>query len=71
MVTEWRRQWSFVNGTTSGDVPFGVVTLAAGGSEGHDENMAGMRWSQTVSGTVFEGRCTTHQDTCPSTGFCA
>lgn len=47
MVAEWRQIWSSTPGTTSSQAPFGVVTLAAGGSEGHDENMAGMRWSQT------------------------
>jgi hypothetical protein len=53
MVAEWRRQWSAVPGTTAADAPFGVVTLAAGGSEGHDNKMAGMRWSQTGNyGTV-------------------
>ena len=34
MVAEWRRQWSAVDGTTAKLAPFGVVTLAAGGSEG-------------------------------------
>lgn len=47
MVAEWRRQWSATRGTTNPVAPFGVVTLAAGGSEGHDMAMAGMRWSQT------------------------
>lgn len=47
MIAEWRRQWSAVEGTTDKLAPFGIVTLAAGGSEGHDQNMAGMRWSQT------------------------
>merc|ERR1712185_479649 len=49
MVAEWRRLWSAVPGTTDPLAPFGVVTLAAGGSEGHDENMAAMRWSQTAN----------------------
>jgi hypothetical protein len=43
MVALWREQWDNPNG------PFGVVTLAAGGSEGHGANMAGMRWSQTAN----------------------
>ena len=47
MVAEWRRQWSSEPGTTDPEVPFGTVSLAAGGSEGHPANMAGMRWSQT------------------------
>ena len=28
---------------------FGVATLAAGGSEGNGQHMAGMRWSQTAN----------------------
>ena len=48
MVAAWRRQWS-EQGTTDPLAPFGVVTLAAGGSEGHDSAMAGMRWSQTAN----------------------
>lgn len=47
MVAEWRRQWSSTAGTTDPEAPFGTVSLAAGGSEGHPANMAGMRWSQT------------------------
>ena len=49
MVAEWRRLWSATAGTTDPLAPFGVVSLAAGGSEGHPDNMAGMRWSQTAN----------------------
>jgi sialate O-acetylesterase len=49
LVAEWRRLWSAAPGTTDALAPFGVVTLAAGGSEGNDESMAGMRWSQTAN----------------------
>lgn len=37
MVKEWRSIFS------APDASFGLVTLAAGGSEGNGENMAGMR----------------------------
>ena len=47
LVQSWREVWSREAGTTSALAPFGVVTLAAGGSEGHGQNMAGLRWSQT------------------------
>lgn len=47
MIAEWRKLWSATPGTTAPTAPFGVVSLAAGGSEGHDEAMAHMRWSQT------------------------
>lgn len=33
--------------TTDPLAPFGIATLAAGGSEGNGEHMAGMRWSET------------------------
>ena len=47
LVRDWRTAWSAVPRTTDPQAPFGVVTLAAGGSEGFGQNMAGMRWSQT------------------------
>ena len=53
MVAAWRQQWSAVPGTTHPLAPFGVVTLAAGGSEGHAQAMAGMRWSQTGDSRLY------------------
>ena len=43
MIAAWRRYWSSTPGTTNPLAPFGIVTLAAGGSEGHGQNMAAMR----------------------------
>lgn len=47
MISDWRSIWSSTPGTTSPKAAFGLVTLASDGSEGHGENMAAMRWSQT------------------------
>eukprot|EP00039_Didymoeca_costata_P005967 m.86252 g.86252 ORF g.86252 m.86252 type:complete len:759 (+) comp13049_c1_seq1:108-2384(+) len=47
MIKSWRQFFSAEPGTTASDAPFGLVSLAAGGSEGHDTNMAAFRWSQT------------------------
>ena len=47
MVRAWRQVWSAAADTTSPLAPFGIAKLAAGGSKGHSEHMAGMRWSQT------------------------
>ena len=47
LISRYREMWSAVPGTTDPAVPFGIVTLAAGGSEGSGQHMAGMRWSQT------------------------
>lgn len=46
MVDLWRRAWSKEAGTTDPLAPFGIVTLASGGSEGGSD-IGGMRWSQT------------------------
>ena len=35
--------------STDALAPFGVVSLAAGGSEGHGQHMAALRWSQTAN----------------------
>ena len=43
LVSEWRKVWSATPGTTPADFPFGIVSLAAGTSEGHDGNMAVFR----------------------------
>eukprot|EP01046_Picozoa_sp_COSAG06_P039842 COSAG06_NODE_4759_length_3977_cov_6.284683_7_plen_91_part_01 len=56
MIDAWREYWATTPGTTDKLAPFGIVTLAAGGSEGKPQNMAGMRWSQvrkTGSGRHF------------------
>lgn len=42
MVEFWRSIWR-----AKSDALFGVATLAAGGSEGNGQHMAGMRWSET------------------------
>ena len=44
MVDEWRSVWD-----AEPDALFGVATLAAGGSEGNGQHMAGMRWSETAN----------------------
>jgi hypothetical protein len=44
MIESWRNVWSAPE-----DSLFGVATLAAGGSEGSGQHMAGMRWSQTAN----------------------
>ena len=46
MVDLWRKSWSKEEGTTDPLAPFGIVTLASGGSEGGTD-IGGMRWSQT------------------------
>ena len=48
LVALWRKQWSATPGTTDPLAPFGVVTLASGGSEGGSD-IGGMRWSQTAN----------------------
>eukprot|EP01060_Flectonema_neradi_P035146 TRINITY_DN637_c0_g1_i15.p1 TRINITY_DN637_c0_g1~~TRINITY_DN637_c0_g1_i15.p1 ORF type:complete len:687 (+),score=156.87 TRINITY_DN637_c0_g1_i15:46-2106(+) len=47
IVDLWRRMFSAAEGTTNKLAPFGIVSLASGGSEGHGQHMAHMRWSQT------------------------
>ena len=49
MVAAWREVWSAVPGTTDPRAPFGIATLASGGSEGNDAHMANMRNAQTAS----------------------
>jgi sialate O-acetylesterase len=48
LVRLWRAEWSRTAGTTEPLAPFGVVTLASGGSEGGSD-IGGMRWSQTAN----------------------
>ena len=49
LITSWREQWSAVPDTTSSMFPFGIVSLAAGTSEGHNKNMGNFRHAQTAS----------------------
>lgn len=49
LVGSWRRQWSAAAGTTDAAFPFGIVSLAAGTSEGNANNMANFRHAQTAS----------------------
>jgi sialate O-acetylesterase len=49
MIASWRKLWSAQHGTTDPLAKFGVVSLASGGSEGHDDAMAAFRWSQTAN----------------------
>ena len=55
LVTSWREQWSAVPATTDPTFPFGLVSLAAGTSEGHGANMANFRHAQTASYGVLPG----------------
>jgi hypothetical protein len=46
LVHGWREVWAPA-ATGADERLFGITTLAAGGSEGAGQHMAGMRWSQT------------------------
>ena len=46
LVRLWRQVWS-ASSATAAEAPFGIVTLAQGGSEGAGQHMAHMRWDQT------------------------
>jgi len=48
LVTTWRKQWSVTPRTTDPTFPFGIVSLAAGTSEGSTQNMPNFRLAQTV-----------------------
>lgn len=48
LITTWRRLWSAVPSTTDPLFPFGLVSLAAGTSEGHELNMPNFRHAQTA-----------------------
>jgi hypothetical protein len=61
MISKYRARWSSTPGTTDPLVPFGIVTLAAGTSEGNGKNMAGMRFSQTCNYGVLPNSA------CPNT----
>ena len=47
LVDLWRRSWSTSSAGTDPLAPFGLVTIAPGGSEGHGSHMSPFRWSQT------------------------
>lgn len=47
LIETWRREWSVEPGTTDPQFPFGVVSLAAGTSEGNPESMGAFRLAQT------------------------
>ena len=47
MLEQWRNNWSVIPLTTHKLVPFGVVQLAAGTSEGHQDTIAHFRWTQS------------------------
>lgn len=49
LVNSWRDEWSVHPGTTSATFPFGIVSLAAGTSEGHGATMPVFRHAQTAS----------------------
>ena len=55
LVMSWREQWSVVPNTTDPVFPFGIVSLAAGTSEGHGPNMANFRHAQTASYGILPG----------------
>lgn len=49
MVRDWRTIWSAEPGTTRTDAPFGLVTIAPSGSEGHAMHLSAFRWAQTAN----------------------
>jgi hypothetical protein len=55
LVVSWRRQWSVTPQTTDPQFPFGIVSLAAGTSEGHGANMPNFRLAQTASYGILPG----------------
>jgi len=57
MLEQWRHDWSVTPGTTDPQFGFGIVTLAAGTSEGGPD-MGNMRWAQTLNyGTLPNPAC--------------
>ncbi|CAB9525804.1 Sialate O-acetylesterase [Seminavis robusta] len=48
LIEQWRELWSKTPGTTDPEAPFGVVTLASGGSEGGPD-MGAMHLAQTAN----------------------
>jgi hypothetical protein len=49
MVQAWRNAWSGTPDTTSPTAPFGLATIAPGGSEGAGEHLSAFRWAQTAN----------------------
>ena len=49
MVRAWRELWSAAKDTTSPSAPFGLVTIAPGGSEGAGYHLSAFRWAQTAN----------------------
>lgn len=47
IVTDWRQLWSSTPGTTASNVPFGIFTIAPGGSEGDTNGLPPFRLAQT------------------------
>lgn len=60
LVNTWRSMWSVENGTTPLLAPFGVVSIAPGGSEGAGYHMAAFRWSQTANYGVLPNPAMPH-----------
>ena len=53
LIDSWREAWAMAStgGADDDERLFGIATLAGGGpaAEGSNQNMAGMRWSQTAN----------------------
>ena len=49
LIKQWRSNWSVIENTTDPLFHFGLVTLAAGTSEGHEGAMGDFRWAQTFN----------------------
>eukprot|EP01083_Nonionella_stella_P183675 664417_1 len=49
MIAQWRTVWSVVPNTTDSLVPFGLVQLAAGTSEGNGKEMPYFRFAQSMN----------------------
>ena len=55
LVAGWRKPWSVAKGTTEDTFTFGIVSLAAGTSEGHGAAMPAFRHAQTASYGMLPG----------------
>lgn len=49
LINSWRDVFRKASSSSEDNRIFGIATLAAGGSEGAGQHMAGMRWSQTAN----------------------
>jgi len=57
LVSSWRQVFSAAgDNATNPDAPFGIVSLASGGSEGHDDAIAALRWGQSGEKTILSPR---------------